>query len=254
MENGDVDRTLSLLWRRTLGTPQGSRGPKQRFTVDEVIRAGIAVADEEGLPAFSMRKVADRLGLKLMSIYTYVPGREELIGLMVDEAMGEPELPAHEGDWRARLTVVARQMWDEFHRHPWLLQVDQSRPWIGPNGSARWEWQLAAIEGAGFTDLEMDQVITLLGNFTAASARADVSARRAVEQSGISDAEWWAVNAPVLERVMPPGAYPISGRVGTVAGQEYNAVGDPERSFTFGLDRILDGLEQLLTAERPRQP
>ena len=45
---------------------------------------------------------------------------------------------------------------------------------------------------------------------------------------------------------MPPGAYPISGRVGQAAGQEYNAVGDPERSFRFGLDRILDGLERLL--------
>ena len=206
MENGDVDRTLSLLWRRTLGVPQGSRGPKQRFSVDEVIQAGIAVADEEGLPAFSMRKVADRLGLKLMSIYTYVPSRDELIGLMVDEVMGEPGLPPHEGGWRERLTVAARQMWDEFHRHPWLLQVEESRPWIGPNVSDRYEWQLAAIEGAGFTDLEMDQVITMLGSFTAGAARTSVDTRRTTEQSGISDAEWWAVNAPVLERVMPGDA------------------------------------------------
>ena len=250
MENRDVDRTLTLLWRRTLGTPQGTRGPKQRVSVDEVIRAGIAVADEEGLPAFSMRKVADRLGLKLMSIYTYVPGRSELIGLMVDEVMGEPELPPHRGSLRDRLTVVARQMWDEFHQHPWLLQVDTSRPWIGPNGSNRWEWQLAAIEGAGLTDLEMDQTITLLGDFAAASARASIAADRAAEQSGISDAEWWAVNAPVLERVMPPDAYPISGRVGTTAGQEYNAVRDPERSFRFGLDRILDGIERLLDSRQ----
>ncbi|WP_127497069.1 TetR/AcrR family transcriptional regulator [Actinoplanes solisilvae] len=253
MENRDVDRTLSLMWRRVLGTPQGSRGPKQRFSVDEVIRAGIAVADEEGLPAFSMRKVADRLGLKLMSIYTYVPSRDELIGLMVDEVMGEPELTPHAGDWRERLTVVARQMWDEFHRHPWLLQVEQSRPWIGPNGSDRWEWQLAAIEGAGFTDLEMDQTITLIGDFTGASARADVAALRTAEQSGITDLEWWEVNAPVLERLMPPAAYPISGRVGTTAGEEYNAVRDSERSFRFGLERILDGLEVLLTSgRRPR--
>ncbi|MEU8813929.1 TetR/AcrR family transcriptional regulator C-terminal domain-containing protein [Actinoplanes sp. NPDC048796] len=246
MESQNVDRTLSLLWRRTLGTPQGSRGPKQRFSVDEVVHAAIAVADEEGLPAFSMRKVADRLGLKLMSIYTYVPGRSELIGLMVDEVMGERELPPHQGDLRERLTGVARQMWDEFHRHPWLLQVEESRPWIGPNGSDRWEWQLAAIEGAGFTDLEMDQVITLVGGFTAAAARASIAASRTAEQSGMSDLEWWEINAPILERVMPPGAYPLSGRVGTAAGQEYNAVGDPSRSFSFGLDRILDGIEALL--------
>jgi AcrR family transcriptional regulator len=242
----DLDRTLGLLWRRTLGTPQGSRGPKQRVSVDEVVRAAIEVADEEGLPAFSMRKVADRLGLKLMSIYTYVPGRAELIGLMTDEVAGERPLPPHEGSLRQRLTGVAQQLWEEFHRHPWLLQVENSRPWIGPNLSDRYEWQLAAIEGAGFTDLEMDQVVTLVANFAAGSARTSVDARRTAQQSEISDAEWWEINAPVLERVMPLGAYPISGRVGQVAGQEYNAVGDPGRSFQFGLDCIIDGLEHLL--------
>jgi AcrR family transcriptional regulator len=246
MENRDVDRTLTLLWRKTLGTPQGSRGPKQRVTVDEVVRAAIEVADAEGLPAFSMRKVADRLGLKLMSVYTYVPGRSELIGLMVDEVYGEQELAPHTGSVRDRMAAIARQLWDEFHHHPWLLQVDDTRPWIGPNGSDRYEWQLAAIEGAGFTDLEMDQVVTLLSGFAASSARASIDARRTAERSGISDAEWWQINAPVLERVMPAGRYPISGRVGTVAGQEYNAVSDPARSFSFGLDRILDGLETLL--------
>lgn len=246
MENQDVDRALGLLWRRQLGTPQGSRGPKQRVSVDQVVRTAIAVADEEGLPAFSMRKVADRLGLKLMSIYTYVPGRAELIGLMIDEVAGELELPPHEGSLRQRLTGVAQQIWHEYHRHPWLLQVENSRPWIGPHVCDRYEWQLAAIEGAGFTDLEMDQVVTLVANFAAGSARTSVDARRTAQQSGISDAEWWEINAPVLERVMPPGAYPISSRVGQVAGQEYNAVGDPERSFRFGLDCILDGLEHLL--------
>ena len=254
MENHDVDRTLGLLWRGTLGAPQGSRGPKQRVSVDEVVRAAVEVADEEGLPAFSMRKVADRLGLKLMSIYTYVPGRTELIGLMIDEVAGELPLPPHEGSLRQRLTGVARQIWDEYHRHPWLLQVENSRPWIGPHVSDRYEWQLAAIEGAGFTDLEMDQVITLVCNFTAGSARSSIDTRRTAERSGISDAEWWAVNAPVLERLMPGDAYPISGRVGQVAGQEYNAVGDPERSFRFGLDRILDGIECLLDRQPSTSP
>ncbi|HEY0002398.1 MAG TPA: TetR/AcrR family transcriptional regulator C-terminal domain-containing protein [Actinoplanes sp.] len=246
MEIGDVDRTLALLWRRTLGTPQGSRGPRQRFTVDEVVRAAIEVADADGLPAFSMRKVADRLGLKLMSIYTYVPGRSELIGLMVDEVIGEDAFRPATGTLRQRLAAIARQAWDEVMRHPWLLQVEEYRPWIGPNGSAKYEWQLSAIDGAGFTDLEMDQVVTLLVGFAQNAARAAVAARRAAEQTQMTDAEWWEINAPVLERLMPPGAYPVSGRVGQVAGETYNALADPERSFQFGLERILDGLAFLL--------
>lgn len=242
----DLARTMTLLWRRALGAPQGARGPKQRVSVDEVIRAGIAVADADGLPAFSMRKVADRLGLKLMSIYTYVPGRDELIGLMVDEVIGELPHPPHQGEWRERLTGVARHQWEEYHRHPWLLQVESSRPWIGPNGCDRYEWQLAAIEGAGLGDIDMDQVITMILAFTAGAARTSVVALRTTEESGISDLEWWEANAPVLEKVMPPGAYPLSGRVGSAAGEEYNAVGDPDRTFRFGLERLLDGVAVLL--------
>ncbi|WP_109600106.1 TetR/AcrR family transcriptional regulator C-terminal domain-containing protein [Actinoplanes xinjiangensis] len=242
----DLARTMTLLWRRTLGTPQGARGPKQRVSVDEVIQAGIAVADADGLPAFSMRKVADRLGLKLMSIYTYVPGRPELIGLMVDEVTGEIPHPPHHGDWRSRLTAVARHQWDEYHRHPWLLQVESSRPWIGPNGCDRYEWQLAAVDGAGLTDIQMDQVVTMVLAFTAGAARMSVLARHTTEESGISDVQWWDANAPILEKVMPPGAYPLAGRVGTAAGEEYNAVSDPDRSFRFGLERLLDGVEVLL--------
>lgn len=243
---GTIDRTLTLLWRRALGEPQGSRGPKQRVSVDDVVGAAIAIADADGLAAFSMRKVADRLGLGVMSIYTYVPGRSELIGLMIDEVAGEAELRPHRGTLRERVRGVADQLWDEYHRHPWLLRVENWRPWIGPHGSARYEWQLAAIEGVGFTDLEMDQVITLLTAFAESAARASIDSNRTRETSGISDAQWWEINAPVLGRLMEPGDYPISSRVGQVAGETYNAVNDPQRSFEFGLDRILDGLEVLL--------
>ena len=243
---GDVDRTLTLLWRRTLGEPQGSRGPKQRVSVDDVVRAAIDLADAEGLDGFSMRKVAQRLGIGAMSLYTYVPGRSELIGLMIDEVAGEVPPPAHGGSLGDRMRAVAQVLWDEYHRHPWLLQVENSRPWIGPHVSDRYEWQLAALEGAGLTDLEMDQVVTVLAVFTDGAARASVNATRTQAASGISDLEWWEINAPVLERVMDGDAYPISGRVGTAAGQEYNAVGDPARTFRFGLDRIVDGLAALL--------
>ena len=182
MENQDVDRTLSLLWRRTLGTPQGSRGPKQRVSVDEVVRAAIEVADEEGLPAFSMRKVADRLGLKLMSIYTYVPGRSELIGLMVDEVIGERPLPPH----RATCGNGSPRWPGRSGRSTTGIR-GCSRWRTAGRGSARtapteYEWQLAAIEGAGFTDLEMDQVVTLLAASRPSAARASVDGPRAAEQ------------------------------------------------------------------------
>jgi len=242
----EVDRTLELLWRHQVGRPQGSRGPRQRVSVDEVITAAIALADQEGLAALSMRKVAQRLGLGAMSIYTYVPGKNELVGLMVDEVAGEVDYPPHTGDLRDRMVAVARQLWDEYHRHPWLLHVQRARPWIGPNGSARFEWQLEAIDGVGLDDLEMDNTIAVLAGFAESSARASIEAAGARTESGMTDVQWWEINAPVLQRLMAGRDYPLSQRVGQAAGQAYDSMSDPARSFEFGLARIIDGVELLL--------
>ena len=239
---GDPDRTLALLWRHKLGEQSGSRGPRQKTTVDAVVACGIGLADEEGLDAFSMRKVAERLGIGVMSLYTYVPGREELIGLMVDEVIGEVPHPPLDGDLRTRLDAVARHLWDEYRRHPWLLQVDTSRPWLGPHVSDRYEWELSAVEGIGIGDIEMDQVVTLIAGFVSSAARAARDAEVTERRSGMSDAEWWEINAPVLEKVMDGAQYPIAGRVGQAFGDEYQAASNPGLAFEFGLARVLDGI------------
>ncbi len=240
---GEPDRTLRLLWRDRLGEPVGSRGPKQRASVDAVVDSAIELADEEGMEALSMRRIAERLGLKPMSVYTYVPGKAELIDLMVDRVVGEQPLPELRGPLRARLEQVARMTWNEYLRHPWLLSIDTSRPPLGPNVSDRWEWSLRAIEGLGLSDLDMDQVITLVVGFVSAPARAYVDAERLHRSTTETDEEWWERNAPILEEIMDPTRYPISGRVGRAAGEEYGAPADPERAFHFGLARVIDGIE-----------
>jgi AcrR family transcriptional regulator len=240
-----IDRTLGLLWRAQAGEPERRRGPKQKVSVDEVVRAGIALADADGLGVFSVRQVAEHLGIGTMSIYTYVPGRSELIGLMVDEAMSEAELHNHDGSLHARLTSMAKQLWDEAHRHPWLLQVDLARPWIGPHAMNRYEWQLAALEGSGFTDLEMDNIVTTVTSIAQSSARTSLGSQDAKARSGITDAQWWQINAPVLDRFVRVEEYPLATRVGQAAGQEYNAVSSPQQAMEFALDRLFHGLDLL---------
>ncbi|HEY1176756.1 MAG TPA: TetR/AcrR family transcriptional regulator, partial [Phytomonospora sp.] len=66
---------------------RSSRGPKQGLTIEAIVRTAIALADAEGLAALSMRKVAERLGVGTMSLYTYVPGKPELLDLMLDAAI-----------------------------------------------------------------------------------------------------------------------------------------------------------------------
>jgi AcrR family transcriptional regulator len=130
--SGDPARTLQLLWREP-GPAQSRRGPRQGLTVERVAAAAIALADSDGLGSVTMRAVAQALGVVPMSLYTYVPGKAELLDLMLDTAY----LQMPRGDlsgmpWRERLAAVARENRDLFTRHPWIAGVSTSRPPLGP--------------------------------------------------------------------------------------------------------------------------
>jgi AcrR family transcriptional regulator len=247
---GDPRRSIDLLWRvRGAGRP----GPKPRFTVDDVAEAAIAIADADGVAALSMRRVAERLGVSAMSLYTYVPGKAELIDLMLDTvcaevtAAGQGDGPG-DGGWRGRLTQVARQNWQSYLRHPWLLQVATSRPPLGPNLIAKYDLELSAVDGIGLTDIEMDLVVQLIGDYVHGAARTAVAATLVAQRTGLTDDQWWEQAAPALEEVWVPGRFPTADRVGAAAGAEYNAPGDPARAFAFGLECLLDGIEARIGA------
>jgi hypothetical protein len=87
---GDPTRTIELLWNIR---DRGSRGPKHSLTVDGIVAAAIEVADAEGLPGHSMRRVTERLGVGTMSLYRYVPGKAGLLNVMIDRMSGETERP-----------------------------------------------------------------------------------------------------------------------------------------------------------------
>lgn len=250
----DPDPSLPLLWRHVTPPPAAParRGPRQRVTLDAVVDAAIALADEEGLEAVTMRTLAARLGVGAMSLYTYVPGRSELVVLMVDQVAGEVPLPPHPDDLRARLLGIARQRYDECRRHPWLHDVTGVRHWLGPHVADRYEWQLRAVDGLGLDDLEMDQTVTLLAGYAGDVARREHEVRRAERATGTTELAWWEANAGLLGELMAGREYPLAGRVGTAAGEAYQASSDQGRELEFGLARIVDGL--LVHLERRREP
>lgn len=241
----DPDPTLRLLWRHVLPSADEAprRGRKPKVTVDAVVDAAVEMADADGLEALSMRALAERVGVGAMSLYSYVASRDDLVVLMVDQVYGREPLAPMAGDLRARLTLVADAVLAIHREHPWLLDVVGVRPWLGPHVADRYEWQLSAVEGVGLDDIEMDQTITLVAGFAANVARAEHAVRRAERQSGMSDLEWWEANSEELGRVMAGREYPIAGRVGSAAGEAYQAGSDPRRELEFGLARILDGIE-----------
>lgn len=252
----DPRRSMALLWRTEQPSDRsGRRGPKPRLSVDEIVRRAIELADAEGLAALSMRRVAERLGVRAMALYTYVPGKAELVDVMVDMVHGEVLRPPDvAGGWRGRLAQSARGIWALYQRHPWLLQIITTRPVLGPNVFAQYEYQLQAVEGLGLTDLEMDAVTVLLADYVHGAARGAVDAAQAERLTGQSDAAWWATYEPLIATVCRLERYPLLSRVGQVAGETYQSAYHAEYAFGFGLERVLDGVEALVRSRRASAP
>ncbi|MFE9576239.1 TetR/AcrR family transcriptional regulator [Nocardia sp. NPDC006044] len=231
---------VSLLWRHELPPRPGARGPKPAVSVDAVVDAAVALADRDGYAKVSIRAVAAELGLRPMSLYTYVPSKDALTVLMVDAVADEDAPIPADLPVRERMAGIARQARAELIAHPWLLEVSPWRQVIGPGRMRRYERQLAALDGIGLPDVELDRVIAVLSEFATGNARVAVGARR--DALVMTDKQWWEVHGPLLAQAMPVSLFPLSSRVGQAVGELYQAPADPDGAFAYGLDRLLDGI------------
>ena len=250
----DQARSLALLWG------SHTRAGRSGLTLAAIIEAAVAIADSEGLDAGSMRRVAERLNVGAMSLYTHVPGKGELTDLMFDtvarELYSDVDEPSRQpGGWRGALRFIARRNWELYSRHPWVLSLSNARPVMGPHVSRNYEAELRPLEGIGLTDIEMDDTLALVLSHVGSVARTRLQQRSAQEESGQSDLEWWVATAPLLEAVMTGQQFPVASRVGQAAGMAHQAVTNPEHALAFGLERILDGIEVLISQrERDHLP
>jgi AcrR family transcriptional regulator len=252
--SGDPSRTLALLWRSAEGVPAPSgRGPRQSLSVDRIVSAAVEIADADGLDGLTMRRVAEALGVAAMSLYTYVPGKAELLDLMLDSVLaGMPVIEPGGSGWRERVAAIAADNRAVYERHPWLVAVVTSRPALGPGAIGKYERELAALDGLGLDEVEMDASLSFVLGFVATYARGVADAQAVARDSEMSDEQWWAANAPILARVFDPAVYPTAARVGAAAGAAYEAAHSPAHAYEFGLERVLDGLAVLIDARRPR--
>ncbi|NUK09861.1 TetR/AcrR family transcriptional regulator [Streptomyces lunaelactis] len=238
--SGDVSRSLELLW----GTgDRPSRGPKPGLTLDRIVTAAVEVADAEGLAAVSMRRISTDLGTGTMSLYRYVPGKAELLDLMLDRVQGAPldaEKPAPGGDWRAAVESLARGHLDLYRAHPWLLKVNQARTVLGPSALRGLELALSGLQGMGLSDPELISVIISVQSFVSGIARMEIQAVEAVQETGLSDEEFWGGQQPFLEKAMESGEYPL------MAALSEDTFGAGFDHFGFGLRRLIDGLDVLV--------
>ncbi|WP_305786891.1 TetR/AcrR family transcriptional regulator [Symbioplanes lichenis] len=224
--------TIDFFWHER---PRSTRGPKPALTLDAIADAAVTVADTEGLAAVSMQRVAAELGFTKMSLYRYLPGKTELVALMLERAIGAPpELTP--GEWRARLEEWSTLLLARYLAHPWAVEATVGRRPLGPHELSWMETALACLSGLPLTGSErLDTIAVLAGH-----------GRMLAQQAGAMPGEA-APDGAEDEMVRAMGA--VLRSHGDRFPHLTAAIGEPggaNQAFDYGLARILDGVEVLL--------
>jgi len=218
----------------------GRRGPKPAHTVDEVVEAATALADEEGIAAASLPRVASRIGVSTNALYRYVSSKDELLVLVADRAWGDPPALA-DGDWREAAAQWARGLFEQFVARPWLLDVPRTVP-LTPHNAAWLEELIGALAPTGMGAQQMLNCAYLLDSH----ARYGADLRR----DAPTPAELRRAN-PDQQRAMRAVREFLDAQL---RARRLDAVADvmrepmfladepPLDGFEFGLARILDGI------------
>lgn len=264
---GDPAWSMAALWRRTSSGPaRPSPGPKPALTLDAIVAAAIEIADRDGLSALSMRAVGERLGRTAMALYTYVPGKNELIDLMYDQA--HSELPGQYdlgAGWRAAITSWADDLGSFYLRHPWTVSVSYARPVLGPNEQVVVESATGILRATGLPATTLRRVLGVLIHLVRATAQTVAESRLAPDATGSEEHDWWSTRAAQLGHVAPDFAerFPMSAWLAEHGmGHDENDTArssgaatsfverEAKRNLSVGLATFLDGIEVAIANAR----
>ena len=214
-------------------------GSARRAPLDTptIVAAAVALADDEGVDALSMRRLADRLGFKVMALYHHVAHKDDLLGLMVDAVAGTIQIPDLSAPPVHRIRSLAVATREAFVRHPWVPMLWQ-RHLPGPERIDHMEALLLAFADS---DLSPD-----LAHHGFHAVNNHVLGYTLQEHTmGPSGSEDVSVVIEGFLSSLSPETHPH-----TIAHVQQHLDGDTERSFELVLDLILDGLLSLEAARR----
>jgi AcrR family transcriptional regulator len=222
------------------------KGPKPGLSLERIVAAAVKIASRDGLEAVSMSRVAAHLGASTMSLYRYVNAKDELVKLMIDAAWGPPPEAEPGAGWRAGLSRWAWGMRAAFRRHPWAARVPISGLPVMPNEVAWFEQALADLEHSGLAEAEKASVIMLISGYVRTLATLESDLEAAVRAAGVAPDEWMAAYPRMLTRLADPARYPALAKF--IAAGVFDRADEPDDEFIFGLERILDGIEVLVSS------
>ncbi|MFJ2787789.1 MULTISPECIES: TetR/AcrR family transcriptional regulator [unclassified Streptomyces] len=226
-----------VIWTRP---ERAGRGPRPAYSRRDVVDAAVRIADGDGIEAVSMRRVAAELGCGTMSLYNYVPRKEDLHELMVDAVSGEYELPEEpSGDWRADMTAVAHQARAMMHRHPWLPRMTTTAYGFTPNALRFLEWCLGCLAPLDVPAGVKMQLIAMVNGTVMATVGDEHAVAERARGLPWTEEEEQTVRGTYLKGQMASGRYPRLAAL--LAGSPVPA--DTEQIFDLTIRRLLDSFD-----------
>lgn len=242
MNDAAVPDFFRRLWR--LPTTPHRLGRKSTLDVETVVSTAVRLADEGGLEAATLPKVAEELSVTAMSLYRHVGSKHELLQLMIDAA-SEPGAPVsgRSSGWRDGLRRWAVDLWSLYRVRPWIPRVPIYRAPSGPHQIA---WLERGFEQLASTELDWNEkltALTLLSGFVRQSALLQQEleeGREAGQAQSESEREYGAALQHLVdtERFPQTSAMLVSG----VFSIERPGHDKADRDFVDGLELVLDGL------------
>lgn len=226
------------------GASARARDADTGLTKERIVTAATAVADDEGLGALSMRRVALELGVATMSLYRHVQDKDDLLVLMIDAAFAEWRLQRSGDGWQEVLAGAAREMWRIFRRHLWLAPAySLTRPLVVPSGLAYTEHVLATLLGRGLQPATAFSMNLILFSFVRGFATSLEMEATAEADTGVTADEWMDVQKPALEALLADRDVPAFRTVlDSFEPGGYDM--DLNELFETGLRYLLDGFQR----------
>ncbi|NGO70469.1 TetR/AcrR family transcriptional regulator [Streptomyces sp. SB3404] len=193
----------------------------------------MAVADEKGTAALTMRAIAGPLGVEAMSLYHHVAGREDILDGMVDAVFAEIDLPPHGADWKSAMRHRAASARAVLRRHPWAVSLMDSRSRPGPATLRHHDAVLGALRAGGFSVPMAAHAVSLIDSYLYGSVLQELSLpfTGAAELEEVADA---------ILRELPADTYPHLAEL--VTEHALKPGYDHTAEFGYGLTLILDAL------------
>jgi AcrR family transcriptional regulator len=213
---------------------------RARLTQREIVEAGVRIADADGLPFVTMRRVADSLGVSTMALYRHVPNKGDLTLRMTDSVFAGvrlTDIPL--AAWRPRLDAAAHLFWAVFSRHPWAAEVFSiSRPQLMPSVLPLAEWSLGTLRAMGFGTHDMLCAHINLFAHVRGMALARLAEAQAEKDTGMSADDWMRHQDRGLRQQSGSAGHP---GLGDVIREPFDF--DLDTVFEYGLQRLLDGID-----------